>query len=697
MNDCGVVAQPDVKKTSFEELPGLVVLGTGGLWGVIPDGAAVLSILSRAGVRPGSREHRKALMALSGLAQKIWSKEEGEEGMCDDVTCMLLHWHRPGPHEGPPGPAGRGVVDIDSCEAANLSPPEVTTGLRTKPTTCQPSLSLREVEALCNKAHLVQPDPALGHPDIVAQVVSCVEAGEPFDMEKPVWFSEKGEPRALRLDNVNKEWLSKFQASNIKVATLCRKGRRHGESHDPNQDSYSITSATRNRAVYVVCDGHGSHGHLASFRVAQSLPMLVLKGLSLNTSEPPENVLSRAIREANADLESFGRQNGLDFSDSGTSCSVALRLEDRAFVGWLGDCGALVATVMGQHKKVDFMSKPHLPSEDGEFRHLSRSRLAVKASADDMARVYCPGQDRPGLSISRTLGDFMVMPDDSGGGVTCEAEITKTTFGARNPPGLVLLGSGGACEYFDDSIVGEDMLGTMGPMLQKGPDLALKSLCHASQERWKAKFNDYCEDVSAILIQWVGDGQVASGLPSVVQHTTLPSALAQPRALDPNRGQPRVVQASEISPSDGSPLRGPSALATTERAQPMAFSPSRAGAAAAPLRGAPIQGQELTQDRVSQAPGWSLPSTSQAAEAAAPMQGEPRKFLQAQPRSGAASAANKTKVALRAPPANQSSPADRRQEPDPSSIQRANVAEDVSISHERIDRGTAKRLTPVRE
>lgn len=681
-----------MKKTSFDAAPGIVLLATGGLWGVIPEGEAVMNILKRAGVQHGSKGQRHALMALSGLAQKIWSKEEGEHHVCDDITCLLLHWVRPARRQSSPQSSPQQQSQQSSPQRSqqrqsqqfiDSPPPQVSTGSRTKPTTTHPAPSKNEVEAIFSQAHLVQPDPALSHPDIVAQVVSCIETHEPFDLEKPVWFSEKGEPTVMRLEDVNKQWLSKFQASHIQVSTICRKGRRH--AHEPSQDTYSITSATGNRAVYVVCDGHGPVGHIASFRVAQSLPMFVLRGLSTKSaSEPPENVVAKAVVEANKDLANFGKQNGLNFSDSGATCSVTLRLENRAFVGWLGDCRAMVATVMPQYKKVDIMSDPHLASCAKEYQRLCQAKLSVRSQENDVARIYVPGDDRPGLSVSRTLGDFMLSEGEHSGGVTCEANMTKTTFGGGNPPGLILLTSGGMSEYFDKSNVGDSMLKSLvdeGNLLQNGPELALKSACNAAQQRWKRSCNEYCEDISGILIHWTGGGihgqaaGVASAGPTVIQGQTL---------VQGQTGDDRASSGPIVIQGEPVPYQGPLRAGTFAPAQAGLQSGLQASAIPSPqvvkswlnpgqttstlaqsasgsdatVRAAAqipaLSGQELPSGRVSQAthtlPDRTLPSSSPAELESA---GEPRKFLQAQPRSlgqTAAASGQKVRVVLQAPP-----------------------------------------------
>merc|ERR1719162_1376441 len=43
----GVSTEPDVKKTSFYSAPGVVLLASGGVWGILPDPEAVLHLIAR--------------------------------------------------------------------------------------------------------------------------------------------------------------------------------------------------------------------------------------------------------------------------------------------------------------------------------------------------------------------------------------------------------------------------------------------------------------------------------------------------------------------------------------------------------------------------------------------------------------------------------------------------------------------------
>ena len=111
-------------------------------------------------------------------------------------------------------------------------------------------------------------------------------------------------------------------------------------------------------------DGHGPFGHLASFRVAQSLPDAL--------RAPDEAALLAAFRHAAGDLAAHAARHRLDLGASGCGCCALLLHGQEALIAWLGDCRALVATV-AERSHVDLVTAAHT-TED--VRELQRVRNA---------------------------------------------------------------------------------------------------------------------------------------------------------------------------------------------------------------------------------------------------------------------------------------------------------------------------------
>lgn len=637
----GVTVAPDFKNSSFAQVPGLLLLGSGGLWEVLPNPQSSLALLEKFDLHRHSGRHREGVSKLCDLAQTIWRKESkgDSEVFTDDVTCMMLHWERPvtsGPPPPPPPPQARtghgdNIEDTlmkDAKVGGLFDPPHVTTELRSKPTIAAWLDDLHEVERYAKMQAVSTPDPMLSQRDILTQVVSCIDSGEAFGAEKTVWFSEKGEPRAVRIHNSRKkDWLSKFKVGNIEVVPISRRGQRHAQSRCPNQDNYSITAASNNKAVYVLCDGHGTLGHLVSFRVTQTLPVFVLEGLAASSSANLQKVFVEAFQKAKLDLEDFAKKHQLDFSESGTSCSAVLRQGDEVFVSWLGDCRVLCASVESRdNRRVDFMSTPHLASSATEYRRLCKAGLPVKVASGEPARIYTGTTDGPGLTTSRALGDFSLRQ-----GVAPEPDVKKTSF--ESVPGLIFLASGGLCEHFGQS-PGEAMLRSLvveGALLDRGLDHALQSICSHAQQQWQNLRNTYCEDISGILIHWSGAGRI-------VANSTAVTHSSEHAHSSPNQQQGiHIIQGSvqKVAPAGHA---NPS-LAAHMRSAPLVHSALDSRATPVPVS-TPIDGRDLPADRIKQAPAGSsptriLPSSSLLSAPSVPTSNaEPhRNFLQARPQN----------------------------------------------------------------
>lgn len=504
--DLGLSAEPDVTKCSFDTVPGFVFLGTGGLWEVLPNGEAVIHLLTAHGSLQQER-HQEALARLTDTAQKIWKREE--DGCYDDLTCVLLHWSRAAPLPPPPPPPPSYLVASPALKGAahdqRLAAEAVS---RAKPTTSMPTPSQElatEIERQFNSPNLVRLDAGLMPPGCVAQVVGCVDIGEPFNSEKPAWLRTAERPEPERMNEGQSKWIKKFEPHGIRVAACCRGGQRPAGGEVTNQDNYSITHGAGDMTLYVVCDGHGPLGHLVSFRLVQSLPKLVFGNLEDDAERPPEDVIYSAFEAACQDLVRFAGEQNLDISCSGATCSTALRRGGKVHVAWLGDSRALIATVVGSIAKVDLMTRPHLVDDAAERARLMGKGLDVcTKSQEDAVRVYPPGKQFPGLRTSRAFGNSSL----SGPGVLSQPEMTKTSF--EDVPGLVLLGSGGLCEFFQDGSSVLSALIQEGQLLERGPFHALSCLCSTAQAQWLQSEDTYCEDITGLLIHWVGNGRQAS-------------------------------------------------------------------------------------------------------------------------------------------------------------------------------------------
>lgn len=355
---------------------------------------------------------------------------------------------------------------------------------------------------------------------VVGSLQQIGDAALPMGSEKPVWLRTAQDPQNPKkmneCDDTFHTLLKHFQGEHIQVAVSCRYGHKPGPSRQDgslsNQDTYSITKAIEDRAVYVVCDGHGPWGQLASFHVAQSLPKFILDGLEGARGRLEiEAIIAGAFKQAAAELQRFGDARGIDFSCSGTTCSLLFRERDAVWVAWLGDSRVLLATIgadLGDFRKCERMTNVHALDQQEECtRFVQRGARVEKEplraySPDSVMRpgLGNPSPGLPGLSISRAFGDFAL----ASRGLVQDPDLVKTNFAKE--PGAVLLASGGACEHLNDGDAILDLLALEGRLCEDGPKHALSVFCERAQEQWlhsdDAVEEHYVDDVTGLLVFW---------------------------------------------------------------------------------------------------------------------------------------------------------------------------------------------------
>eukprot|EP00928_Gymnodinium_smaydae_P023642 TRINITY_DN19434_c0_g1_i1.p1 TRINITY_DN19434_c0_g1~~TRINITY_DN19434_c0_g1_i1.p1 ORF type:complete len:1734 (-),score=325.80 TRINITY_DN19434_c0_g1_i1:231-5432(-) len=579
----GLAVQPDVKKMSFARTPGVVLLASGGLWDAFDVGggggtgsATGESILAMLGgeCALGKKGPETAARRLGGRAKDRWN--EAADGCSDDSTAIILQWKRPtarqaaatakavarvargvstasavssAPTAAPPSP--QAAAATASAGAASTAVPAAMPSrqrLRLKPVVLEPPAALGEsvaVQTHLNDPELVRPFAELEPNGFLAQVCSCLDdgAGGP-ESDQRVWFrlADGGAPEELGAEAAR----ARFAAAEAQARQDIGGGTaeiafcsRRGLHNERNADAFSMTLASGGRSVYVVCDGHGPLGSLVAFRVAQCLPKSILEGLDGAPASDEKDVAIRAFDAVSSDLVRFGEERGIDMRASGTTAALALRQKDKVLVCWLGDSRALVATVVAADRcRVDLMAKPHSPADQAELHRLQKFGLKVRTARDAAAplRIFVHDDQEeestsmPGLSVSRTFGDLSV----AGKGVTSSPDLARTSF--ESMPGLVLLGTGGLCEAFDD---GDAMLDGLlqNELLRRGSREALELLCSNAQSFWQQE-NDLCEDVTGLLLHWPPTaGQASTSAAGLQESVSSPGSTAQ----QDTRYQPRVV------------------------------------------------------------------------------------------------------------------------------------------------------------
>lgn len=234
------------------------------------------------------------------------------------------------------------------------------------------------------------------------------------------------------------------------VASLYTQQGRKGT----NQDAMVVWEnfCSRNDTIFCgVFDGHGPYGHLVAKRVRDSLPQKlnaqwevntkseeVLREISLNcssvNSEEASFISADEESRVSVDLEETDKEPeifeilkesflkafrimdrelrvhvGVDCFCSGTTAVTLIKQGQDLVIGNVGDSRAVLGTrdtdntLVAVQLTVDL--KPNLPAEAERIKKC-RGRVFALQDEPDVARVWLPNNDSPGLAMARAFGDF---------------------------------------------------------------------------------------------------------------------------------------------------------------------------------------------------------------------------------------------------------------------------------------------------
>ncbi|KAG6700494.1 hypothetical protein I3842_08G114700 [Carya illinoinensis] len=242
-----------------------------------------------------------------------------------------------------------------------------------------------------------------------------------------------------------------FLNGSSEVASLFTKQGKKGT----NQDAMIVWENYGSRSDTIFCgvfDGHGPYGHIVAKRVRDSLPLKlsahlevnmtgedVLKEISLNTagsmnSEDTHFISAGEESRASIDLQEAEKHPEIfqilkdsflkaframdrelrahlhiDCFCSGTTAVTLVKQGQDLVIGNVGDSRAVLGMRDKDHSLVAVQLtvdlKPSLPEEADRIRKC-RGRVFALQGEPEVARVWLPNNNSPGLAMARAFGDF---------------------------------------------------------------------------------------------------------------------------------------------------------------------------------------------------------------------------------------------------------------------------------------------------
>jgi len=339
------------------------------------------------------------------------------------------------------------------------------------------------------KLQLVVPSDGFLVPGCHSQVFGGLRLGEKFKMDKVVLARGKATCSSDGLEDTY-EWKGPcWLKGSTHMAALCQKGQKSPSDPTPNQDNY-FALHIGSLGIYGVCDGHGPFGHLVSFRLVQTLPHFLTR--SKHFGQDWAQALREAFLEAQRDLLAFCEAHDVNVEASGAAGSVLVFEGPSIHVAHIGDAGAMVASWNRRDSRLIFGTKDHKPQLPEERARLEAAGSEVREIDEESYRIYIKGTNFPGLTMSRAFGDTAC------GGVLQEPEYHQF-FMQPGDEYYAIIASDGIWEFMEYDKVVEL---SAKKLRLKGPRETVRFITECSRKRWSHFCGDYCDDITALLVQW---------------------------------------------------------------------------------------------------------------------------------------------------------------------------------------------------
>ncbi|KAL0402699.1 UNVERIFIED_CONTAM: putative protein phosphatase 2C 33 [Sesamum latifolium] len=404
-----------------------------------------------------------------------------------------------------------------------------------------------------------------------------------------------------------------FLNGSTEIASLYTQQGKKGT----NQDAMIVWETQSSVGFF---DGHGPYGHMVAKRVRDSLPLKlsahwevniksdeVLREVSLNTtgslySEDTSLLSADDEARASVDVEETGKQPdvfqtlkesflkafkvmdrelrmhaNIDCFCSGTTAVTLVKQGQDLVIGNVGDSRAVLATrdennlLSAVQLTVDL--KPNLPAEAERIRKC-KGRVFALHDEPEVARVWLPNNDSPGLAMARAFGDFCLkefglisVPEISYRRITDKDEfIVLATDGVWNF--LVILSSFAISCFvtfflFDPIFV---YIADLGCTLEQGSggdvgflrarSNAARTLVESAVRAWKSKYPTSKVDDCAVVCLFLDSNESTASIDKSKENIPSPEQDDASRK-DDLPGPIGLSYPGAVGAGDGNDLPGP--------------------------------------------------------------------------------------------------------------------------------------------
>lgn len=189
---------------------------------------------------------------------------------------------------------------------------------------------------------------------------------------------------------------------------------------------------------------------------------------------------------------SFCALHNINIEASGAAGSVLVLEEQTVHIAHIGDARIMLGSWNRRDSRMIHCTKDHKPDLPEEKARLHAAGSEVREIDPGNHRIYLPGSNFPGLTMSRAFGDTACA------GVSREPEYSQFLMQPTDQ-WYAIVASDGIWEFME----GEEACNLSSKKLRlKGTRETVEYMVNASRKRWAHVCGDYCDDITAILIQW---------------------------------------------------------------------------------------------------------------------------------------------------------------------------------------------------
>lgn len=359
-----------------------------------------------------------------------------------------------------------------------------------------------------------------------------------------------------------------------------------------NQDAMVVWENFASRTDTTFCgvfDGHGPFGHLVARKVRDSLPSKLsgywkaqLRGeKSISSRTPPKEGTepgSADTSEAELDadqhrtfatwkesfLKAFHAMDKelrthptIDCFCSGTTAVTMLLQGQDLVIGNVGDSRAVLGTLKDDDTleavQLTIDLKPNLPLEAERIKKC-RGRVFALEDEPEVARVWLPHDDSPGLAMARAFGDFCLKDF----GLIAVPEVTYRRLKERDQ--FVVLASDGVWDVLSNKEVVE--------VISTAPTrtTAARALVETAVRAWRLKYPTSKIDDCAVVCLYLNDFRRPKSTEIL---ETPPEIQKTPIKIDNLHRSDTVRSTTIVHVSDDPPPSSPSSSSSSAVSPPL--------------------------------------------------------------------------------------------------------------------------------